>query len=171
MSTNDVPGAVASNRDELRQGCWAEHEDGSLIYVYDTEGDQVIYTLIDTSVDPVMDYRDRMSIGDFERTFSCSKADINKPVQVAGKTVAKALWTWHDKTPFPWSRVIKAGLQSVPKVAMVEETLSAAARIAKDLKLRAKPFDADNMTDKERPAAARSMMSRIKSAAQEFMRD
>lgn len=31
MSTNDVPGAKTENRDVLAMGCWAEHEDGSLI--------------------------------------------------------------------------------------------------------------------------------------------
>lgn len=33
MSTQDVPGANRANRDQLASGCWAEHEDGSLLFV------------------------------------------------------------------------------------------------------------------------------------------
>lgn len=169
MATNDVPSPKRG--EELRQGCWAEHEDGSLIFVYDTEIDRVVYTLFDLSVDPVMDYRHAMPIGDFERTFSCSKADINKPVVVGGKKVTKQQWLWHDKTPFPWSRVIKDGLQSVPKVSMAEDQISAAARVAKDLALRGKAVSEDSYTDvRDDVRPNRTIRDRLGAALDAFLR-
>ena len=36
MSTNDVPGAKAANGDELAALNWAEHDDGSYIFVLGT---------------------------------------------------------------------------------------------------------------------------------------
>lgn len=173
MSTNDVPGAVAANNDKLRQGCWAEHSDGSLIYVYDTEVDNVIYSMFDLSLNPVMEYRHRMPVGDFEKAFSCSRADIHKPVTVGGKTIKKELWTWHDKTPFPWDRIIKSGLQSVPKIAMAEEQISAAQRVARDLRLRGatlKDGEVDHMQDQERPKDTSSdIIARLGKAFDAFM--
>lgn len=38
MSTNDVPGANPVNKDILAAGCWAEHADGSLLFVKGNEG-------------------------------------------------------------------------------------------------------------------------------------
>ena len=49
MSTNDVPGANPANRDELAMGAWAEHADGSLIFVESTEGGTCIYEVFDLS--------------------------------------------------------------------------------------------------------------------------
>ena len=54
MSTTDVPGANPANRDELGVGSWAEHADGSLIFVESTEGDRVVYSMFDVSAEPVM---------------------------------------------------------------------------------------------------------------------
>lgn len=56
MSTNDVPGLNPKNRDELHAGCWAEHDNGTLIYVLGTEGNKVIYDLFEFPVggEPVM---------------------------------------------------------------------------------------------------------------------
>lgn len=47
MSTNDVPGANPKNADVLAMGCWAEHEDGSLIFVESVEGGTVVYSIFD----------------------------------------------------------------------------------------------------------------------------
>ena len=58
MSTNDVPGADPRNSDELATGCWAEHEDGSLIFVESTEVNRVIYSVFDMSRTPPLEYRD-----------------------------------------------------------------------------------------------------------------
>ena len=49
MSTNDVPGANPANADKLGAGSWAEHEDGSLIFVKGTERGDVVYEMFDLS--------------------------------------------------------------------------------------------------------------------------
>ena len=115
MSTNDVPGARKANNDELAMGCWAEHEDESLIFVESTEGGRVIYSIFDMEKDPVIEYRDAMAIGAFKKLFSYD-----------GKNDK---WTWHDKTPFPWDRIIQAGGRDGVRYADVEAHLSEAERI------------------------------------------
>ena len=127
MATNDVPGANPANSDELRMGCWAESaEDGgkSLIFVYSTEKDRVIYTIFDASRDPVMEARDAMAIGEFKAKFSWRRGGN------AGK------WIWHDKSQFPWNRIIKAGFSDGAKYASAGDILSHAARVAEALDLR-----------------------------------
>lgn len=130
MSTCDVPGFNKHNNDELSMGCWAEHEDGSLIFVQSTEGGRVIYMVFDTSVDPIVEYRDAMPMKGFKETFSWrNKTDIK--------------WTWHDKTPFPWDRVIKSGSRDGVHYASADDQLTAAAKVAKSLKLRKEKFNPD----------------------------
>lgn len=126
MSTNDVPGANPVNADVLAMGCWAEHEDGSLIFVQSVEGGRAIYSMFDLSKDPILEYRDAMSVMSFEKTFSWKPKDKNS-----------IKWTWHDKTPFPWDRVIKAGATDGQKYASASDLLTAAERVANDLQLRA----------------------------------
>lgn len=103
MSTNDVPGYNSANRDELRAGCWAEHQDGSLIYVYAVEADMVSYRIFDMTKSPPIEYLDRMSVKEFGELFSCNPSDINKVIAVPRgkdkKRVTKQVYTWHDKTP------------------------------------------------------------------------
>lgn len=123
MSTNDVPGFVAANRDILAMGCWAEHTDGSLIFVDQVEAGSVVYSMFDLSVK--VEYRDAMPQKGFEKQFSYDP-----------KNPTKDKWTWHDKTPFPWDRVMgsfPAGARHPSAAA----TMSAAARIAESLNLRA----------------------------------
>lgn len=123
MSTYDVPGAVAAHRDVLAAGCWAEHADGSLLYVEGTEAARVVYSLFDLAHDPPVEYRDAMPVAGFEKAFSWPN-DVGLQ------------WTWHDKTPFPWDRVMRqfpAGQKSVS----ADDTLTAAARVAEALQLRA----------------------------------
>lgn len=123
MSTQDVPGANPANGDELTMGCWAEHEDGSLIFVESTEADRVVYSIFDLSVDPPLEYRDAMPRHGFERAFSY-------PTETGDK------WTWHDKTPFPWERIMD-DFQPGSRPASAVAQLSAAARVAKHLDLKA----------------------------------
>lgn len=124
MSTNDVPGANQHNNDELAMGCWAEHDDGSLIFVESTEAFRVIYSIFDVAKVPPIEYRDAMPEAQFKRTFSW------KPGTKSER------WTWHDKTPFPWDRVIKAGASDGGRLASAEAILTAAERVAESLKLR-----------------------------------
>jgi hypothetical protein len=123
MSTNAVPGAVAANADDLAMGAWAEHADGSLIFVEGVEAGSVIYCIFDLAVDPPVEYRDSMPQSGFETQFSWPN-DLSVE------------WTWHDKTPFPWERVMgdfRAGVGH----SSASGQLSAAARVADSLSLRA----------------------------------
>lgn len=118
MSTNDVPGHKPENRDQLAMGCWAEHDDGSMIFVDSTEGGRVIYTIFDMDKVPIVEYRDAMAEGAFKKAFSWKPGD---------KKSEK--WTWHDKTPFPWDRIIKVGGKDGMKFASAEAQLTAAERV------------------------------------------
>ena len=128
MSTNDVPGAKAKNNDELAMGCWAEHEDGSLILVESVEGGYVVYSVFDLAEDPILEYRDKMAEGAFKKAFSW-------PTDTGDK------WTWHDKTPFDWDRVIDGGAKGGVKIADAEAQISAAARVARHRQMHSRKFD------------------------------
>ena len=133
MATNDVPGAVAAHKDTLHIGCWAEHADGSLIFVKGVEGGRVVYEIYDLAgTEPVV-YSDAMQEAAFKKVFSFP------PV---GTSAEK--WTWHDKTEFPWDRVMKSVQRPVPAM-MAEQTLSAAQRVADSLKLRAERLHAESL--------------------------
>jgi hypothetical protein len=129
MSTNDVPGSNPDNNDELAMGCWAEHDDGSLIFVESTEVDRVIYSIFDVSRTPPIEYRDAMPTDSFEDRF--------------GHDSDHGPWTWHDKTPFPWDRVIKAGIPDGVRLAFADHTLAAAERVANSLHLRGQEVSRD----------------------------
>lgn len=116
MSTNDVPGARPENHDKLAMGCWAEHQDGSLILVESTEANRVIYVIFDTK--NMTQYRDAMPEAGFKRQFSWD-----------GKDPKKEKWTWHDKTAFPWERVMKAGYRDGEDFISADDHLTAAERI------------------------------------------
>lgn len=152
MSTSDVPGAKASNRDELSMGCWAEHDDGSLIFVESTEGGRVVYMIFDIAADPPVEYRDAMNEQPFKKKFSW-----------AGDK-KKDKWTWHDKTPFPWDRIIDAGTKSGVGFASADHLETAAKRVAQSRKLRGKdldPSDWEHMTPREK---AGHILDRIQDA-------
>lgn len=154
MSTFDVPGANPANNDELRMGCWAEHEDGSLIFVYSTEGDRVIYTMFDLAKDPIIEYRDSMNLKAFEKSFTWNSSKKNK---VAEK------WVWHDKTPFPWNRIIKDGAQDGVKIASAAGMMTAAGRVAESLRLRGQAVKSkayDHMVERTF-AGTRSLVARF----------
>jgi len=130
MSTHDVPGANPSNNDELAMGAWAEHDDGSLIFVESTEGDRVIYSMFDMAKTPPVEYRDAMAQPTFEKTFSFGN-DLNE------------VWTWHDKTPFDWNKIIKAGGQDGPRHAFAEHVETAADRVRDSLRLHGERVSRD----------------------------
>jgi len=159
MSTNDVPGANAANADVLAAGCWAEHDDGSLLFVKGNEASQVVYELYDVAQSPPVYYQDAMREKAFKDAFSYPPT---------GKSKEK--WTWHDKTPFPWSRVMTTFDKPRPMYADVEETLSAAARVAQSLRLRAQRLqeaDVENKTDQVR-SKGRSILERFEKALAAF---
>lgn len=136
MSTHDVPGAKVENGDDLHHGCWAEHKDGSLIFVESTEANRVVYSIFDVSRQPPLEYRDAMPIAVFEDRF--------------GRDSDEGPWTWHDKTPFDWDRVIRAGFPDGVRSAFADHTLSAARRVADSLKLRGEETrDHRHQTDQE----------------------
>jgi hypothetical protein len=155
MSTHDVPGAVAGHNDVLAMGCWAEHEDGSLILVENTEGGRVVYVIFDVAVQPPVEYRDWMSVASFQLRFSWSKKDAKTK-----KQPTDIKWTWHDKTGFPWERLLKQFPPGTRDVS-AEATLSAAERVARSLDLRAQPLREVMATT---PGGARTIMQRIRDA-------
>lgn len=153
MSTNDVPGARAANRDELAMGCWAEHEDGSLLFVESTEAGRVVYSLFDLARTPPIEYRDAMPENGFKKAFSWDERRSSTAINDdnfddddiddgASKSVPMLKWTWHDKTPFPWDRVIKSGISDGPRFASAADVKSSAERIAESLRLKAERLDA-----------------------------
>lgn len=151
MSTHDVPGAVIANRDILAMGCWAEHEDGSLIFVESVEGGRVVFSVFDVSKDPKVEYRTAMPEQGFKDLFSW------KPDGTSDDLV----WTWHDKTPMPWEKVM-GDFPEGQRNASAEETLNAAERVAESLALRAGEVRARAVPDGQ-PGATR-LMERIKNA-------
>ncbi len=106
MSTSDVPGANPKNADKLATGCWAEHSDGSLLFVKGTENGQIVYELYDVVQTPPVYYQDAMREEAFKKAFSAPPVGASKED-----------WTWHDKTPFPWARVMKTFDKPVPVAA------------------------------------------------------
>lgn len=141
MSTTDVPGANAANGDELGMGCWAEHEDGSLVLVQSTEGGRVVFEMFDDlDKDPVTAYRHAMPEDEFKRSFSWSRT-----LRPGGGSVVK--WTWHDKTPFPFDRIIKAGVRPGMRYATADDQLSAAARVAASLNARSETRSKSDLAD------------------------
>jgi hypothetical protein len=77
----------------LDAGCWAEHDDGSLLLVGRSEGEWVDYWLFDLAGTPPTIRRYALPKAKFEKVFA-DKGDF--------------LWTWHAKTPFPWDRLTRA---------------------------------------------------------------
>jgi len=116
MSTYDVPGSNPANGDSLHPGCWAETDDDSLVYVegVSTNENSVIYSIFDlTDPNNPIEYRDSMPIDGFEELFK------NSPDK----------WIWHDKTPFPWQRVM-AIFKDGNKIPSADQIISAAEKIA-----------------------------------------
>lgn len=140
MSTNDVPGYNPDNSDHLHAGCWAEHKDGSLIFVEGNEADKVVYSVFD--IEKELEYRDVMDREDFDQRFSVYEPSDDEPPKgkKKGGKVLKQIWTWHDKSPFPWDRVLK-GMKTGARQPSAAQAISAAEEIARDLTLRAQDLD------------------------------
>lgn len=151
MSTNDVPGYNPKNADKLAMGCWGESPDGSLIFVEGVENGRVIYSMFDAAFDPVVEYRDAMPEAEFKTVFSWKANRTAVKGKPSDKVPATIQWTWHDKTEFPWDRVIKKGAKDGARFASAHDQLSDAQRVADSLKLRGQKFkteQADHMTEK-----------------------
>lgn len=131
MSTQDVPGHGSAKSDVLMMGVWGEHEDGSLLFVESTEGGRVIYSIFDMAQNPVVEYRDAMPEKGFKETFSYG--DSNCKVDAG--------WLFHDKTPFPWDKVMAAGGKDGLRYASVQDQLNAAQRVAESMQLRQRIFE------------------------------
>jgi hypothetical protein len=124
VATTDVPGSNPANGDRLVMGAWAEHADGSRLFVEGMEGGLVTYSMFDMSKRPVVEYRDRMAEVDFRQRFA--------------PTAGPKPWTWHDKTPFPWDAIIREGAQPGVRLASAADQLTLAHQIADSLNLRAR---------------------------------
>jgi hypothetical protein len=145
MSTTDVPGYRKRNHDELHVGCWGEHEDGSMIFVEGFEDGNVIYSVFDP--DKGVEYRDMMTKEFFEKKFTFDgRGD---------------LWTWHDKTPFPWQN-LSSQFKHGEKDITAMQTISAAERVAESLSLRAKEIrDVQTISGKGIMSKLRRAMARL----------
>ena len=169
MATNSVPGADPKNNDKLNIGCWAEHEDGSMIFVKGVnENDIVVFEIYDFADEkmPVF-YQQALALKDFEKTFSYDPKKIDK---------INMKWTWHDKTPFPWEKIMQIIQKPVPVPANVEDTISAAKRIAESLKARvAMVLTEDHILEKQGLSArkggrtSRTIIDRLKGAMAELI--
>jgi len=159
MSTNDCPGYKQENRDELAAGCWAEHADGSLIFVEGTEGGRVVYSIFDMDKKPIVEYRDAMAEGAFKKAFSWD------PLKEKGLR-----WTWHDKTLFPWDRIIKSGGQDGTRYASAEAQLTAAEQVRRSREIhRGRAVDTEEIakTRVDRTGQkAKAVLRRIQRAIQ-----
>lgn len=109
MSTHDVPGYRAQNQDSLASGCWAEHGDGSLIVVGSVDAGYVRYLVFDRSEQIPSVFADAMPETEFMEQFSAPKSPV--------------VWTWHDKTPFPWGMVVEPRREASTSAKTVAKTL------------------------------------------------
>jgi hypothetical protein len=73
----------------------------------------------------------------------------------SGEAVTADRWTWHDKTPFDWDRVIKAGARPGLKYPSAADQLTAARRVAEALKLKAHAVAKEGLSDKKARKLAR----------------
>jgi len=153
MSTHDVPGHGTAKADVLAAGCWAEHDDGSLILVMGTEDGTVVYSVFDVDVDPPLEYRDAMPEAGFKTMFSWQDSDPDSQ------------WTWHNRTVFPWSRVM-SDFPAGPRDASAVATLNAATRLAERLNLRAQTV-AYEVPEQGR-TSSRTLGERIRAAIEQL---
>lgn len=135
MGTTAVPGAAKRNMDKLSEGCWGEADDGSLILVVGHETGSVVFDLYDLDQQPPMFFRSSLIEKEFKEAFS---------VPPIGKSLDT--WTWHDKTTFPWNRVMKRFSDITPHYADVEDQLSIAQRIAQRLGVKGKKVAKEDIT-------------------------
>lgn len=160
MATKDVPGANKANNDELKVGAWAEHKDGSLLFVKGLEGDTVVFELYELQATPPFYYQDAMPKPEFEKYFS------RPPVGIS--TIS---WTWHDKKTFPWDRVMKRLNRPTPVHVDVEDQLSAARKVADSLNIRGRKLSEREVGHRaESERYSRGIFDRLERAFQELIR-
>ena len=94
-------------------------------YEITVEGGNVVYSIFDMAQDTPVEYRDSMNESGFKDQFSWKPNDKDS-----------IKWTWHDKTPFPWERIM-GDFPSGAKFPSVRAALNAAQRVAESLHLRA----------------------------------
>lgn len=161
MSTEQVPGSNVENHDELHVGCWAEHKDGSMILVEGvTDDGVVVFSMFDFSdkKNPI-EYRSSMPINGFNKSFSYNADDDRSK---------KIIWTWHDKTLFPWDRVMSSLKDGVKDIS-ADKTISAATRLIESLgtKISGKPLTKMRAKDLQKyvkPSLASNVLQRIQKA-------
>lgn len=124
MATHSVPGKKPENQDVLARGCWAEHNDGSLLIVHGIEEGTVVYSLFGARTE----WSGRMEEDEFKTRYSFSERQDRDEAW---------RWLWHDKTPFPSERIVNAGMRSS------ENVKPAAQRVAEALGLRARSLAGD----------------------------
>jgi len=160
MSTQDVPGHGSAKSDTLCMGVWGEHSDGSLLFVESTEGGKVIYSIFDMAQEPIVEYRDAMPEKGFKETFSF------------GSKISKvdAGWVFHDKTPFPWDKVMAAGGKDGMRYASAADQLNAAQRVAESMKLRKETFHEDKWAHRVEQVGrkGRAIIDKIQRAVSEL---
>lgn len=158
MSTPDVPGANPVNNDALGAGCWAEsaeRDDNSLIYVLGIENGKVIFLVYDLKDGQTpLFFHDSMHESDFKKYFSW---DPKSPKKAGGK------WTWHDKTGFPWDRILAKEPPHGQSYVFARDQLSAAERVADYLKKRMREVDMDQIKhmSEQRGAPGQTTMEAI----------
>lgn len=168
MSTPDVPGYNPKNNDKLSKGNWAEHEDGSLIYVTDiTPKGKVIFELIDLkNRNNPLKYTHAKDLRDFQKSFSYNPKSSD---------IDQIKWTWHDKSPFPWEVVMKQLTNPTPLLPDVMDEPNAATKVAQSLQCRLvetltekDALEMGGLTKKEGPSTARSIFQRLRDAMNAF---
>ena len=180
MSTKDVPGYKPENRDELALGAWAEHHDGSMIFVESVEDGRVVYSMFDLGENEITEYRDSMSEMGFKKSFSwTSEVDTFVPRSRDDKgryikdddddNKYATPWTWHDKTPFPWDAVIDLGAKPGQRYAHADMLESAAERVAQSRRLHRRKFNYDAALSRA-GSAGRAIVDKIQRAVGELRR-
>jgi len=136
MSTTAVPGADPKNLDQLDQGCWAEDAgQTSLVHVIGHEHGSVVFQLYDLSETPIIFYQDAMLAKDFKDFFS-----------VPPFGTSDVTWTWHDKTNFPFDRVMKRFSSKTSHHADVQDQLSIVQKIAQKLHMTGSRLAKEELT-------------------------
>jgi hypothetical protein len=176
MTTTDTPGSNPANHDKLEVGNWAEHEDGSLVFVLGfDENDSVIFNVYDLQDKAVPTYYTMaLPLDEFHENFSFNPKVSTKKSK---KTVTdKVKWLWHDKSPMPWKRVMRYIDRPTPRPVNVSDQLTAATRIADSLDQHFQKVltreHIEAMTGEERRDAgnpAKTIMQRLKNAMNELV--
>jgi hypothetical protein len=139
MSTQDVPGfddlKSDAKQDELHIGVWGEHSDNSLILVEGVEQGRVVFSIFDMSPTPPMEYRDSLPEKQFKSQFSFNSKS----------SIIKQGWVWHDKTQFPWNKIMD-NFPDGTRYPSADVAVNEAQRIAKIKSLRGAIVKKENYT-------------------------